>query len=127
MHAPLKRQYSDRPPFYITSEVNSALKYFEQIMCLPLRREASLWARNRKPLIIASYGRLDASAPASIATLIVDPHSGDRTAFLAELPADLLARWSHKEQYIAHVEQAALVMVSPNRPTPWRVGTLSGS
>jgi hypothetical protein len=43
--------------------------------------------------------------------LIVDPEDGTRRAFLASIPAELIARWGHKEQYIAHVEQAALVMV----------------
>ena len=62
-------------------------------------------------MIIASDGRLDASAPASIATLIVDPLSDTRVAFLASIPAELRSRWGAKEQYIAHVEQAALVMV----------------
>ena len=67
--------------------------------------------RGSRPLIIASDGRLDASAPASIATLIIDPESGDRAAFLARIPEGFINRWSHKAQHIAHVEQAALVMV----------------
>jgi hypothetical protein len=92
-------------------------------MRLPLRREARLWSRGRPPLIIASDGRLDASAPASIATLIVDPVDGTRLALLASIPADLIATWGHKEQDIAHVEQAALVMVIIGD----RAGTPSGS
>ncbi len=111
MSALVRRQYADSPPYFITPEVAAALRYFEEVMRLPLRREARLWSRGRPPLIIASDGRLDASAPASIATLIVDPVDGTRLALLASIPADLIARWGHKEQYIAHVEQAALVMV----------------
>jgi hypothetical protein len=80
-------------------------------MRLPLRREARLWARSFPPLIIASDGRLDSSAPASVAALIVDPVSDTRVAFLAYIPAELRERWGAKDQYIAHVEQAALVMV----------------
>ena len=98
-------------PYRITAEVASALRYFEEMMRLPLQREARLWARGSKPLIVASDGRLGASVPASIATPIIDPESGDRTAFVTEIPADLISRWGHKEQYTAHVEQAALIIV----------------
>jgi hypothetical protein len=111
MSALVRRQYADSPPYRLTPEIAAALRYFEDVMALPLRREARLWARGSPPLIIASDGRLDSSAPASIATLIVDPASGTRVAFLAYVPAELRDRWKSKEQYIAHVEQAALVMV----------------
>ena len=111
MSALVRRQYADSPPYRITPEIAAALRYFEEVMSLPLRREARLWARGSPPLIIASDGRLDSSAPASVATLIVDPVSGTRVAFLAYIPAELRDRWKAKEQYIAHVEQAALVMV----------------
>ena len=53
-------------------------------------------------MIIASDGRLDKSAPTSIA--------GRPSALLASIPSDLINRWSHEEQYIDHVEQAALVL-----------------
>jgi hypothetical protein len=111
MSALVRRQYADSPPYRLTPEIAAALRYFEDVMALPLRREARLWARGSPPLIVASDGRLDASAPASVATLIVDPASGTRVAFLAYVPAELRDRWKDKEQYIAHVEQAALVMV----------------
>ncbi len=111
MNALAKRQYADSPPYTITPEVSSSLSYFEEVMRLPLKREARLWARSRKPPIIASDGRLDDEEPAPIASLIVDPETGTRTAFLASIPQELIDRWSHKEQYIANVEQAALVMV----------------
>ena len=96
-------------------------------MSLPLKREARLWARSRRPLIIASDGRLDDSAPASIASLIVDPETGARTAFFASIPHELSGRWSHKERYSAHVEQAALVMVIISDVTLCRAGMHSGS
>ena len=104
MDALVKRQYADTPPYAITPEVASALRYFGEVMRLSLGRETSLWARGSRPLIIASDRRLDASAPASIAALIIEPEMGSRTAFLATIPEDLISRWSHKEQYNAHVE-----------------------
>ncbi len=110
MTALIRRQYADRYPFWITPEIESSFRYFEDVMRLPLRRECHLWARRRRPLIIASDGRLDDSAPASIATLVVDPETGARSALLAPLPEELIQRWSAKKQYIAHVEQAAIVM-----------------
>ncbi len=110
MTALIRRQYADRPPFWITPELEAAFRYFEDVMRLPLRRECLLWARRQRPLIVASDGRLDSSAPASIATLIIDPESGTRLALLATIPDDLVERWSVKSQYIAHVEQAAIVM-----------------
>ena len=93
------------PPYTITPEVAAAPRYFEEVMRLPFKREARLWSRGRSPLIIASDGRLDASAPASIAILIVDLEDGIRRALLASIPVEVIARWGHKEQYIAHVEQ----------------------
>ena len=75
-----------------------------------LRRECSLWKRLLQPLI-APDRRLGESAPASLATLVIDPASGQRTAWLAEVPPVLMERWSVKDQYIAHVEQAAAIMV----------------
>jgi hypothetical protein len=110
MTALIRRQYADRSPFWITPELEAAFRYFEDVMRLPLRRECLLWARRRRPLIVASDGRLDCSAPASIATLIVDPESETRRALLATIPDELVQRWSVKSQYIAHVEQAAIVM-----------------
>ena len=111
MTALLQKQYADRYPFWLTPDIEAALQYLEHVMRRPFRRECHLWARRERPLIIASDGRLDKSAPASIATLIVDPDTGSRTALLASIPADLITRWGHKEQYIAHVEQAAVVIV----------------
>jgi hypothetical protein len=110
MTALIRRQYADRYPFWLTSEIEASFRYFEDVVRLPLRRECLLWARRRRPLIVASDGRLDSSAPASIATLIVDPETGARRALLATIPDELVLRWSVKSQYIAHVEQAAVVM-----------------
>ena len=110
MTALIRRQYADRYPFWVTAEIEAAFRYFEDVMRLPLRRECLLWARRQRPLVVASDGRLDESAPASIATSVVDPETGSRRALLAAIPDDLIQRWSVKSQYIAHVEQAAVVM-----------------
>ncbi len=98
MSALVRRQYADSPPYTITPEVAAALRYFEEVMRLPLKREARLWSPARPPLIIASDGRLDASAPASMATLIVDPEDGTRLALLASIPAELIKRWNNRSR-----------------------------
>ena len=43
----VRRQYADSPPYTITPEVAAALRYFEEVMRLPLRREARMWSRAR--------------------------------------------------------------------------------
>ena len=116
----IRRQYADKYPIWLTPDIESSLRYSEDVMRLPLRRECYLWARRRRPLIIASDGRLDASAPASIATLVIDPETGARSALLASIPQELIARWSSKQQYIAHVEQAAIVMAVLDRRAYFR-------
>ena len=40
----------------------------------------------------------------------MDPETSARSALLAPIPEELIRRWSAKKQYIAHVEQAAIVM-----------------
>jgi hypothetical protein len=116
MHALLRRQYSDTAPFRLTPSLRAACQYFEQVLSLPLRRECRLWQSKQLPLVIASDGRLDSSAPASVATLVVDPESGSRRAWLAEIPPALVRRWSSADQYIAQVEQAAIAMLLIGHP-----------
>ena len=46
---------------------------------------------------IASAGSLGSAAPAPIASHISDPESGERVAFLATLPRELIDGWSRKD------------------------------
>ena len=62
------------------------------------------------PLRVASDCRLDDTKPASIAVLIFDPVDGSRSAIVADIPPELVQRWSVHKQYIALVEQAAIVL-----------------
>jgi hypothetical protein len=48
--------------------------------------------------------------------MVVDPESGSRRAWLAEIPPALVRRWSSADQYIAQVEQAAVVMLLIGHP-----------
>ena len=42
MSSLVKRQYSDFPPYTRTLEVSSALRYFKEVMRLPLKRESPI-------------------------------------------------------------------------------------
>ena len=93
MKALLQRQYSDKAPFTLSRALRDSFQDFGDVPQLPFRRERLLWGRLRQPPIAASDGRLDESAPASLATLGIDPVSGQRTPWLAEVPPALIERW----------------------------------
>ena len=80
------------------------------LQTLNLKREFHLSRSNFPPLVIASDGRLDESAPASVATLIFDPLTKVKVGLVAYIPLELCARWHGQgDQYIVQVEQAAVV------------------
>ena len=116
LRALLQRQYADKPPWSLNPGLRHSFQFFKQLMRVPLRRECSLWAQRGKPIIIASDGRLDESGPASFAVLAIDLETKERRAWLAELPAELIQRWGAEPNYIAQVEQAALVMLIIGEP-----------
>ena len=107
----LQRQYADKPPWSLNQGLRNSFEFFKQLMQFPLRRECSLWASRSPPIVIASDGRLDDSGPASFAVLALDLRSGVRRAWIAELPLVLRQRWAAESNYIAQIEQAALVML----------------
>ena len=85
--------------------------FVQQLHSVILEREIRVFPEVRPPVVIASDGRLDDSAPASVAVLLFDPLSGLKLAWVAILPPELIARWrADSEQYIALVEQAAVMM-----------------
>jgi hypothetical protein len=109
-HALLQRQYSDTEPWSLSFSLERSFTYYEHVMALSLRREVNLYTPTYPPIVVASDGRLDDRAPASVAVLIVDIATGSRKCIVAEIPQPLIDKWSVHEQYIALVEQAAVVM-----------------
>ena len=63
------------------------------------------------PLVVASDGRLDDSAPPSVAVLVFDPVTGTRQGVVAVLSGELLSAWGgDRETFICRVEQAAVLL-----------------
>ena len=98
MVRPLQMPYSDGPPFTISKEPSWAFQYIREVFALPLRRECNLCAQQRPPLIIAADGRLDDSAPASVAVPVLDPESLARKSWVAYIPDELCVRWPERSQ-----------------------------
>jgi len=109
-HALIQRQYSDRAPWALSKSLRKSLRYLYDLQSCNLHREVSLYRPNRKPIVIASDGRLDETAPPSIGVVLVDPEDGAREAVVGYVPDVLVQKWSVKEQYIALVEQSAIAL-----------------
>ena len=62
------------------------------------------------PLVIASDGRQDESAPPSIAILLFDPNTNKKMAVAAVIGQDLMEAWGGSDHCIALVEKAALIL-----------------
>ena len=73
-------------------------------------RSVLLYKDPMLPLVIASDGCPDESAPPSIAALLFDPKDSKKIAVAAEITQDLMEVWGDSDHCIALVEQAALIL-----------------
>jgi hypothetical protein len=71
---PLKqRQYSDKWPWALSGELRRSLHFCKMLDDIAPSREINVFGAPRKPLVVASDGRLDDDSTASAAVLIFDP------------------------------------------------------
>ena len=118
-HALIRRQYSDTAPFRIHPKLKRSLEYYLQLLQLSLDRAVRVWGSRDPPIVIATDGRVDASAPASIAYVVVDPMLGTRRAGWAWVQPNVKAQWG-LEDGIALVEQAAILLAIQYEAGAWR-------
>ena len=106
----LQRQYSDHKPWGLSHTLRRALGYLMDTMHVIQPRSVLLYKDPMPPLVIASDGRQDESAPPSIAALLFDPEGGKKIAVAAVITQDLMEVWGDSDHCIALVEQAALIL-----------------
>ena len=116
----LRRQYADRPPYGVTPSLGRALAYYRALQQADLRRVVHIWGAAKKPIVVATDGRVDDSAPPSIAFVVHDCETGARRAGCAVLTPQLQRAWNG-EAGIALVEQAAIMLAIQECGATWKM------
>ena len=102
------REHSDVPPWSLSFGLLRCLEFNCDLMQVDLCRQIPLHGSGLPPIVVASDGRLDELAPASVAAVCMDGVTGERMCLVAEIPVELRNRCA-AYKYIGLVEQAAIV------------------
>ena len=112
------RQYADRPPFPLTHALRRALQYFRTLQELPLARQFQVWKSTQRPIVVATDGRVDDTAPPSIAFVAIDLETHCKIAAWSVLTAELRSTWQG-EDGIALVEESAILLAVQECGRQW--------
>ena len=115
----IRRQYADAPPYRLHAALKRALQYYVELQDLPLARRVRIWGAQRPPVVIATDGRVDDSAPASVAYVAHDLHTGVKRAGYAVVPDAVVQEWGG-EQGIALVEETAVLLTLQEEGARWQ-------
>ena len=90
----IQRQYIDKLPWTLSTSLAHSFRYFLDLQYCPLHRTIPLTSGPLPPIIVASDGRLDDEAPASVAMVMVDVVRQPELAVVGVIRDGLKQRWS---------------------------------